>query len=310
MIMLASRCLLVRVDPEHGGEILDLTELASGRQLLGRPPFGSERPLGGDLGEQAWTRRYRGGWQMLAPNAGNRCEFEGTSHGFHGRASNDPWDVLSATASSATLVWEGHGLAIERTLTLEDDLLRVAVRARAQSARVPLVAVEHVALGLELIEPEVEITLPGGIAFEMSESEGPRRIPADAPQWPHVLFRNATVRRADRWRLADPISRLLCVADLPVGSVLVRNPARDVALELSWDASWLRHLWIWHEVRTTDGSYRRQAEMLVVEPASVPHHLGLSAAVEEHQARWLEPGESARYELVARPMVGLGEGYG
>lgn len=52
MITLRSDDLLVRLDPDHGGEILDLIDLRSGRQLLGRPPFGSEPILPGDLREE------------------------------------------------------------------------------------------------------------------------------------------------------------------------------------------------------------------------------------------------------------------
>ena len=60
-----------------------------------------------------------------------------------------------------------------------------------------------------------------------------------------------------------------------------------MALELAWDADWLRHMWIWHDVRTYGGAWREQAEILVVEPASVPHGLGLAEAIEHDQARWL-----------------------
>ena len=70
MITLQSPELLVRLDPAHGGEMLDLIDLSSGRQLLGRPPFGCEPILDGDLDEDRWTQSYRGGWQTLSPNAG------------------------------------------------------------------------------------------------------------------------------------------------------------------------------------------------------------------------------------------------
>ena len=50
----------------------------------------------GDLDETAWTARYRGGWQLALPNAGTACEVGGSDHGFHGRASNDPWQVRAA----------------------------------------------------------------------------------------------------------------------------------------------------------------------------------------------------------------------
>jgi hypothetical protein len=300
MIVLRSEDLLVRIDPRHGAEILDLVELKGGRQLLGRPPFGSTDRVAGDLDERTWTEAYRGGWQLLAPNAGAASTRDGVAHGFHGRASNDPWEVLSAETQSASFRWEGHGLSLRRRVALEDGALRVELEARALEGPAPLVAVEHLAVGLELLEPEVEIELPAAPAFEMSESRGPVQPPASAPDWPSVLLLDGTTERADRWALADERSRLLCLADLPDGRAVVRNPARGLSLELSWETDWLRHLWVWHEVRTYDGPYRGRAEMLVIEPSSVPHHLGLAAAVERGQARVLEAGEACGYQLVAR----------
>lgn len=293
----------MRVDPRHGGEILDLVDLASGRQLLGRPPFSATEPVAGDLDEGTWTAAYRGGWQVLIPNAGNACRVDGRVHGFHGRASNDPWSVTALDDASATLVWRGHGAVVERRLRLADGVVAVSVEAHADGARIPLVAVEHVALGLELLDPEVTIELPAAPAFELDEATGPSTPPPDAPLWPDVLLRDGSTERADRWPLERERSRLLCVADLPVGRAFVRNEARGVGLELAWDVDWLRHLWIWHEVRSYGGPWRRRAELLVVEPAAVPHSLGLATAVERGQARWLEPGDACGYEVFARPIA-------
>ena len=114
MLVLCSDDLLVRVDPTHGGEILDLVDLATGRQLLGRPPFSSAEPLGGDLTEDVWTERYRGGWQLVTPNAGNPCEVAGERHGFHGCASNDRWQVLETSAARAVLRWDGQRHEIDQ----------------------------------------------------------------------------------------------------------------------------------------------------------------------------------------------------
>lgn len=303
MIVLRSPELLVRLDPRHGGEILDLVDLRSGRQLLGRPAFGSEEPRGGDLDEETWSRSYRGGWQLVLPNAGAECVVGGEHHGFHGTASNDPWVVVAADERSATLRWRGHGLEVGRRLALEDGVLQVSVEARAFE-RAPLVALEHVSFGLEVIEPEVEIELPAGLAYELSETEGPAVPPAGATRWPEVRLLDGSVERADRWPLTTERSRFLVVTDLPEGRAVVRNAARGAGLELTWEAEWLRHAWIWHEVRTYGGPWRKQTEILVVEPTSVPHALGLAAAVEHGQARWLEAGQAAGYRLTARSLAG------
>ncbi len=303
MIVLRSDELLVRIDPLHGGEILDLVHLATGRQLLGRPPFATEPPRPGDLDEPTWTASYRGGWQLVTPNAGNACEVAGARHGFHGRASNDPWTVTETSDTTATLAWTGHGTAVDRRLALDRDRLVVETTLRPTGERVPVVAVEHCSLGLELLDPEVEIRFPGGTAYELSESDGPAVAPHGATVWPEVLLRDGSVERADTWRLEGERSRFLVVADLPEGRAAVRNARTGMTLGLTWDSDWLCHAWVWHEVRTYPGIWRGQAEILVIEPASVPHGLGLATAIEQGQARWLEPGESVSYRLAAHASV-------
>lgn len=297
MIVLRSSELLALVDPGHGAEILDLVHLPTGRRLLGRPPFATARPRGGDLREDAWTASYRGGWQLVAPNAGAPCRVDGVEHGFHGRASNDPWNTLDAREASASFRWQGHGLELTRSLELAGASVHVRVEAGATGEAAPLVILEHLALGLELLEPEVEIELPPGRAFELSETEGPPSPPEGAPAWPEVLLLDGSRERGDRWTLERPRSRLLAVADLPEGRARVRNARTGAAVELTWDADWLRHLWLWHEAREYGGIWRRQAELLALEPTCVPHPLGLAAAIEHGQARWVGPGETAAYGL-------------
>jgi hypothetical protein len=296
VIVLRSDELLALVDPAHGAEMLELVHLPTGRRLLGRPPFATRPPLAGELAEDTWTASYRGGWQLAAPNAGSPSRIGDVEHGFHGRASNDPWEVVGADVSSATFAWRGHGLALTRTVELSGA--RVLVRVDVEAIEVaPLVVLEHIALGIELLEPEVEIDLPAGLAYELSEVDGPPVPPPDAPRWPDVLLLDGSRERADRWQLADARSRLLAVAELPEGRARVRNAVTGLAVTLEWETDWLRHLWIWHEVREYGGPWRGVTELLAIEPTSVPHPLGLAAAIEHGQALELEPGETAGYEL-------------
>jgi galactose mutarotase-like enzyme len=307
MIILRSPDLLVRIDPSHGGEILDLVELQHGRQLLGRPPFGSDPPQGGELDETTWTRSYRGGWQTVLPNAGNPCELDGAEHGFHGRASNDPWSVRETTEHSTTLAWSGHGLDVEKRITLEDGAIHVRFRLENISqAPVPLVALEHLSFGLEVLHPSVRIAFPDALAYELSEQDGPLEPPSHARGWPESALLDGGSERGDHAALATPRSRLYVLHGLAEGWAAVWSETRGQGVALAWDLDWFPHCWVWHENRVSPEPWRRQAEILTIEPSTVPHSLGLAVAREAGQARVLEPGERAEPWLVARPFVADG----
>jgi hypothetical protein len=300
VLILRSPRLLARLDPEHGAELLDLVDLTTGRQLLGRLPFASADRAHGPLDELDWIAGWRGGWQVCAPNPGNRCGVDGVDHGFHGGASHERWAILDATASAATLRWSGQGLELTRAVGLVDDRIEIEMRVSADSpTRVPYALLEHVSLGLELLDPVLDITLPPAATVEVSDVDGPVRAPANAPAWPHALLLDGTTERVDRVELhGAPTGRFLCVHDLREGRAVARG--RAATLELTWDVRVLPHVWVWYELRASDGPFRRMAEIVALEPSSVPHSLGLARAVTEGQAGWLGPGEHVRYRFGAR----------
>lgn len=303
MIVLRSGGVLARLDPQHGGEILDLVDLETGRQLLGRPPFPSLEPRSGALDEETWTDRYRGGWQTVTPNAGNSCTVAGERHGFHGAASNAPWQVLELQSSAATLRWTGHGLEVTREVSARADVLSVETEWRALSDGAAFLAVEHLVAGLELISPAATVRLPGGQAFELSETTGPARAPASAPSWPDVLLLDGSTEQADRISLDLAGGRFVAVEALPAGWYEVVNDLTGQGLRVEWDVAALPHLWIWREVRASGGRWRGQAELLGLEPASVPHSLGLERALAERQAIVLAAGERFVSQVSARPFA-------
>jgi hypothetical protein len=304
VIVLRSDELLVRIDPAHGGEILDLVDLGSGRQLLGRPPFGSAEPLAGDLDETTWTEAYRGGWQTVLPNAGNACVVGASQHGFHGRASNDPWTASETTASSTRLAWSGHGLHVEKRIAIEDGALAVRYRiANETDAPVPLVALEHLSVGLEILHPAVRIAFPPALAYELSEQTGPIEPPLHAHGWPEIALLDGGSERGDRAALAAPRSRLYVLNGLAEGWAAAWSEARGQGLALSWDVGWFAHCWVWHENRVSPDPWREQGELLVIEPSTVPHSLGLAVARDAAQARVLAPGDVAEPWIVVRPFI-------
>jgi hypothetical protein len=308
VIILRSDELLVRIDPAHGGEILDLVDLSTGRQLLGRPPFGSNLPVPGDLDETTWTASYRGGWQTVLPNAGNACDVSGEHHGFHGSASIDAWTASETTDSSTVLSWSGHGLHAEKRVSLEEGAVTIRYRiTNTTDEPVPLVALEHLSVGLEILHPTVRIAFPAARAYELSESDGPLEPPSHARGWPDIALLDGTVERGDVSAIETPRSRLYVLNGLAEGWAAVWSATRGQGLALAWDVSWFAHSWVWHENRVSPEPWREQAEMLAIEPSTVPHSLGLAVAEEAGHARVLMPGELAEPWIVARPFVATGD---
>ncbi len=192
-----------------------------------------------------------------------------------------------------------------KRIAIEDGAVVVSYRI-SSPAGASLVSLEHVAVGLELLEPEVELLLPAGFAYELSEADGPTSPPPGAPRFPEVQLLDGSTERADRWPLAEPRSRLFAVADVPAGWAVIRNTARAQGLAMAWDADWFGHLWVWHENRVSGGPWRGQGEVLTIEPSTVPHSLGLAAAEASGHARRIEPGEVAEPWIVVRPVTGGG----
>jgi hypothetical protein len=302
VLVVRSDDVLARIDPRHGAEVLDLVDLHSGRQLLGRPPFGADPPAQGDLDEDPWTAAWRGGWQGCLPNAGAACDVNGRRHGFHGRASNDPWEVEETNATACVVSWLGHGLRARRRIEAAGGGVRVTTHVTALQEGTPMVALEHLALGLELIEPGVELELPRGRASELDERLGPALPRQDAPEWPDIALAGGDSERGDRFGLGETRARVYVVRDVPEGRALVRNTGRDQAVEIAWSADVLPHLLVWHEARGSGGVWRHATEVLCIEPCSVPHLLGLAAALDAGQARVLPEGDELCWTMSVRPV--------
>jgi hypothetical protein len=297
LLILRSSDVLVRLDPLRGAEILDLVDLRSGRQLLGRLPYGTDAERAAAPDEDSWLAGYRGGWQVAVPNAGSGATVGGVTHSFHGNASYEPWEVHEDGADRALLRWSGKGLRVTREVRVAGPAVHVAMTIEAERERTPYIVLEHLSFGHEVIDPAATVELPSARAVESSD-DGPLFAPDDAPRWPEARMLDGSIARVDRMALAEQAARFIAVHDLPEGVAVIR-PEREgvIGLRLAWDVEALGHAWIWHETRASGRAFRGLTEILGIEPASVPHSLGLADAVANGQASWVEPGKPAGYRL-------------
>lgn len=303
MLLLRSAELLARIDPSHGAEVLDLIDVRTGRQLLGRPPFRAADPLPGALTEEQWTLRYRGGWQLAIPNVGNMCTVDGETHGFHGCGSVDPWNVVAHDDARATLEWTGHGLHVTRRLTLAGTELRVETEARAVATAVPMIALEHCTVGLDILDPEVTLRLPRAAGYEVSEHGGPTSPAPDTPMWPQVRLLGGETESGDSWPIEQPRARWFVLHDVPNGAAEVINARHGTGLALTWDAAAMPHLHVWHLSGGGERFWRDRTHILGIEPTNVAHGLGLAEAVEAGKARRIDPHQSLSWWISARALA-------
>jgi hypothetical protein len=182
-------------------------------------------------------------------------------------------------------------------LGVDRKSLSVEVEARAAKAAAPFLFAEHLAFGAAVLDPAVTLELPAAMTYQWGTPDGPTSPPAEAPNWPNALLLDGAVERVDHFPHDQVGSRLLTVADLPEGHAIIRNDARGIRLDLRWETSILKHLWLWREERTAGGPWRGTSSILVLEPASISHDRGLATAIERGDAGRLAPGEAASYRI-------------
>lgn len=157
--------------------------------------------------------------------------------------------------------------------------------------------------GVSVLAPAVTLEIPPGRAYELDEQLGPTATPADAPSFPNLLLLDGTVENASSWPIEAARSRFFVVADLQEGLAEARNAATGEGLRLRWDVNVLPHLWVWHEARVSRGRWRSQTELLGIEPAMVPHSMGLDAAIASGHARLVSAQSPLSWWVEAEPLA-------
>jgi hypothetical protein len=107
-----------------------------------------------------------------------------------------------------------------------------------------------------------------------------------------VRLLSGGLERADHWSAEQPRSRFFALTSLQAGVAEVRNPTAGIGLRLAWDLEVMPYAWVWHELRSSGGRWRGAAQLLMIEPSSVPHSLGLEAAINSGDCHWASRSEA------------------
>jgi hypothetical protein len=250
--------------PREGGVVAEL--VVGGASVLARTPWadGVVASASPAPDEGAWVRRWRGGWQPCFPTAGQPDSTAQPHQGFHGAASQSPWEVTSARADAVGLRWRDvAGLSATRSWTLTDDGLELSATAVNDGPDRTLCVAEHLILGSDLLAPldrGAQLRLEAAGRLALLDYDGiptGRTAPWPAGDWDRVT--DTTPARV---------------------AALTTNPGAGVSLigpHLTATVHWhgLAHALIWEELRQTDTPpWNGSVQALGIEPTSTPHGAG------------------------------------
>ncbi len=239
-----------------------------------------------------WLSEYRGGWQLLVPNAGAACEFDGVPLPFHGEWSRTRVHVAARSRSRLTM---RAGTRLPFTVTREVEvatgpdrvLVHTTVTNRSGRA-MPFVWGEHPAFA---VGPGDQVDLPAAM---MVSGDG-RFVGA----WP-----NADGRDLSRIRAEDEPESLHFLTEFSEGWAAIRRP--HVGVALAWEVRDFPCMWLWREVGSTTFPFFGRASILAIEPALTWPGDGLTAATERGHAIVLGPGDQRSTTVAAIPFSEVG----
>lgn len=270
MEKLTSPELDVLVDPGQGADIVSVVPARLGANLLFASPWSGSPaafapPVTGDSWVD-WHTRYRGGWQVLCPNAGAERRAYGTVWGFHGEAALVPWQVTDAGETSLTLETEltSAPLRLRRTVEVSGPALRVTEHL-TNLAPVPIEThwMHHPAFGHPLIDKGTRISANARRLLADEEAPGPLLEPGAAYVWP--LKPVATLPGCD-----EPRAVFGCLTDFPEhATYTIANPALDLAVRVGWPSRTWPHAWLWQELHGSTGfPWYGRGHACAIEPSS------------------------------------------
>lgn len=291
-VPLALGRVTARVLPDEGGVLVDLH--VDGRPVLAATPWaGGVQPAAtADAAvaptEADWVERWRGGWQLCFPTAGQPNPRAAVPEGFHGAASQAPWLQVARTADTVALGWaDRHGLSAERLWRLTERGAAVAVRVRndGPTSR-PLAIAEHLILGGSLLAAPLAVAPPPGAVLRELDYAGlptGRRDP-----WPGDP--------GERWAVVDAATpaRVVALENLAPQRIELRGAHAAVIVE--WQGASLPHALLWEELAvSTDPPWNGQVRALGIEPTSTPH--GAGTALDDGLVH-LPPGGELAWSVV------------
>lgn len=280
--------LTVRVVPEAGGRIVELSERSSGHNLLWQNPRVPLRPTyPGAAFDDVWT----GGWDEVFPTD-EACRIGDNALPDHGDLWTGPWEWQRVErdgdpAVQLTRLSPALPCRLDKWLTVRRTEPVCEVQLELHNLGPHPVAFlwnQHVA---HAIGPGSTVHLPAG-RMAVAGAGGSRAGHRRTVSWPDDPI------GGDLSRLPGPdagVTELLHALDLRAGWCAVTHPAYGLAVRICFDIQLFRTVWLWGVF----GGWRGH-HLLLTEPCTGAPG-GLAAAVQRGDAAHLAPGATLRTAL-------------
>jgi galactose mutarotase-like enzyme len=294
LINLENRAIEVSINETLGAELVKIgngkTNYLANYDWLA--PIGSKKSE--TYGDQIldWLSDYRGGWQVLFPNAGNATSHLGVPLPFHGEFARSNMDILEQTKTKLVVRSAARiPLILTRTFELlpNSAVLKITqVVTNESDMELPFIGGEHPAFSLP---GGSKIKMPiGPITADLTPAGATQDVKVGAEGiWPNIVGNEN--QQIDLSVVPSSGAERLCyLYDRPDGWVAMTYNEKIIGL--AWDIEAYPHLWMWQQIKGSGFPFFGRAKITAIEPASTWPSYGLTTAIESGQAFWIKPGET------------------
>ena len=267
------------------GAVLSNLEI-DGKRVLAETPWANKVSSSSTPApdEKSWVSRWRGGWQLCAPNTGS-ADAATERAAFHGAASQADWNIVEQTDTTLKLSWmdaEGE-IELVRELSFEKNS-SVSVQTTAtnkSSVKKPVGFAEHLILGSSFLQP-----VQRGSIAKLTLCPASKILDLDYSGAPTSLIIESAATNKDFTELsASQPAKVFVVSGSKTNSISVQ--VDDWVAKVEWQG--FEHALVWQEFGTSaEAPWNSEVFALGIEPTNVPHGLGAN----EQEGPFLLPSET------------------
>jgi hypothetical protein len=284
--------------------------------VLWKSPWGLKKPGKGVVSsgastEAAWLEHYEGGWQLIFPNGGDECRYNGATLNFHGEASGLPWDyqILRKSSSSVSVQFTVQlyrsPFRVRRTVTVERALAAVLLHETIENLAeedLHFMWGQHPAFGAPFLTGGCRLRVPARTftAHDTEISPTSRIAPSTCGSWPHVNGKLGTIDLSVIPPTEERVTEFGYLSQMNEGWYALSNPALNFGFGLAWPQKIFPYCWLWQEMRGSFGyPWYGRCYVMAVEPFTSIPGCGLERAIAAGTAPVLEAGAKVEARFAA-----------